>query len=1039
MSIRRLVLIALLGVPAWAQTFRGNLTGAVTDSSGAALPQAVVQLINPETGLTRTSTTTGGGEYNFPDLPLGVYAITVSHSGFETKKISNIEIAVSKTTNISIQLGVATQQQMVEVSAAAVNLETTSSELVSVVNDKTVQDLPINGRDFTQMIKLSPGVTTGLVSSINGMRPSGNNFQIDGADNNDVMQNIEAVNQPGVGGIAGALLPIDAIDQFSVQTNAAADVGRNAGSNINLVVKSGTNSLHGTLYFFDRNEALASPSPTQPPGSSPQEIRNNQFGFSIGGPIFKNKTFFFLTGEAQIGVVADSIIDTSPSAAWVTKAQGVLANSHVPVNPVSLNLLTIFPANSRTGPATPNNYLANGLNTFNSYNGIVKVDHRFNDKHSLSLRYLGGTGTQVGDVGSHFVDFFQVAPIHVHNFSLVETAILSPRLVSQLTLGVNYFLQTFNDFNIGFNPLALGLNTGITQGNQIGSPTINIGGFDSVGVSQPTGRIDTTGHITENLSYSAGRHQFKFGGEYRRAVLDVAYFAKVRGVFTFDGTRGPWASDPALSGTLKALADFLAGYPSNSNGAVIARGEPEPIFQINSGDWWVHDNFQVSPQLNVNFGVRYDYYGVLHDKANDLANFLPGKGFVTGQLYPKNKLDFAPRFGFAYSPKWAGKIAIRGGYGIYYDVPIVNAFDVVPAPNGAALGISFNPGGPNPVYTLSATNVVFQPGVPVFGGVAPIPPFGAFSVSQDFRLPYAQNYHLDVQTQLTRTTLFQVGYVGDVGRHLLAVLDINQAIHGIRPYAGQYPLLGAIDQLNSIANSSYNSLQTSLRQRLWKGLTANLNYTWSHAIDNASGATTPENSYNLNQDRGSSSFDTRHIETGFISYEAPRLENFAPRLTGGWQFNALVTYTSGSPINVLAGTNVSGSGENKDRPNLVGDPFANVPVLTGTQAVQYFNPSAFARPATGTFGNLGRDAFYGPGFGSVDFSVFKRTPITERVNTEFRVEIFNLLNRTNWANPVPRLVSASFGQLTGTKASGYAPGIGFGEPRNVQLGFKIIF
>jgi hypothetical protein len=283
MALRFLLPMILSAVIAQAQTFRGNLSGTITDSTGAALPEASVKLENPATGFNRTTNSSSTGEFFFAELPLGIYTITVSRPGFESRQVNNAEVAVSKTTNINVQLGVAAQQQIVEVSATSVHLETTSSDLAAVVNTKTVQDLPINGRDFRQMIKLAPGVTTATSPSVNGSRTTSNNFQIDGADNNDVMLGISAINQGGVAGIPGALLPVDAIDQFSIQTNSGADTGRNAGSNVNMVIKSGTNSLHGTVYYFNRNEALASASPTLPQGSRPQEIRNNQPGFSLGG------------------------------------------------------------------------------------------------------------------------------------------------------------------------------------------------------------------------------------------------------------------------------------------------------------------------------------------------------------------------------------------------------------------------------------------------------------------------------------------------------------------------------------------------------------------------------------------------------------------------------------------------------------------------------------------------------------------------------------------------------------------------------------
>jgi hypothetical protein len=1034
-------------ISAPAQTFRGSISGSVSDTSGAALAGATVKLESPSTGLTRSVTSSATGEYLFPDLPVGLYSITVANPGFAAKKVDRVEVAVSKVTNLNVQLGVAQQQQVVEVSASAVTLETTSTALVGVVDTKTVADLPMNGRDFRQMIKLAPGVSP-ATTSVNGMRTSGNNYQIDGADNNDAFQNAAAVNQGGVSGIAGTLLPIEAIDQFAVQSNAGADVGRNGGSAINLVIKSGTNDLHGSLYYFNRNEALASRSPFQSATSPKQVIRNNQFGFSAGGPIIKNRTFFFVNGEAQLSIANNSILDTIPSDAWVTQAKGVLSQYGVSVNPVSLNLLTIWPASTRTGPNTANNYLSNGRNDYNSYNGIIKIDHRLSDKHSISARYFGGTGTQTADVGSHIRDFFQVAPSHMHNFSVVENAVFSPQLFNQLTLGVNYFLQTFNDFNTSINPLALGLNTGVTDPTLIGSPKISISGFDYVGATQPLGRIDTTGHITDNLTWAHGRHQLKFGAEYRGAVLDVFYNTNKRGSFTFDGTRGPWASDSTVSGNLRALSDFLAGYPSNSSGAVIVLGQLQRLYLQNSFDYWAHDTFQVSQRLSLNFGVRYTYHGVLHDDKDSITNFLPGTGFVTpgkdvGSLYPKDLNNFAPRFGFAFKPTADGKTVIRGGWGVYYDVPALNFFVAnTGSPNGGAAGVHANPGGANPVFTINAKNVVIQQGVPVFGSAGPVPPYGAFGVSQDYRTPYVQNFNLNVQRQLTASTILQAGYVGSLGRKLSIMQDINQPINGVRPYSVSFPQLAAIDMINSVANSEYNSLQVQLRQSFWRGLSGTFNYTWGHAMDDDSDVrnTIPTNSYDLKDERGPSTFDIRQIVTSFVSYQLPQLGHFAPRLTKGWQVNSLFTFHGGSPMNLLAGTNRSGTGENRDRVDVVGDPFSGFSsTIPGSLAIQYFNKAAFAAPATGTFGNIGRNALYGPGFGSVDFSVFKKTSITERISAEFRVEIFNLLNRINYANPNTTFSSSSFGQITSTRNAGSAPGLGFGEPRNTQLGVRLVF
>jgi hypothetical protein len=1051
MPLYRLLLFGLLTYCACAQTFVGNLAGLLTDSSGALLPNAILRLESPSTGLARSALSTAKGEFLLPDLPVGFYTLTVSAQGFQTKKIERIEIAISKTTNLNVQVTLAQTQSTVEVSASAVSVDTTSSSLTAVVNTSTVSDLPMNGRNFLQMIKLVPGASAAQ-NSINGGRTNGNNFQIDGADNNDAFQNTSAVNQGGVAGIAGTLLPIEAIDQFAVENNGGPEQGRNAGGQMNVVLKSGTNDFHGDLFYFNRNEALASRSPVLAPTSPKQVIRNNQFGFSGGGPIIKNKTFFFLTGEAQIAVADTSALTTEPSAAWVTEAEGVLARYSVPVNPVSLNLLSIWPASVRTGPATTNNYLADGQNKYNSYNGVMKVDHRFNEKNSMFVRYFVGTGTQTAAIGSDIPNFYQIAPSHMHNVAVGETAVFSPRMVNVLTLGVNYFYQSFNDADTGYNPLALGLNTGATNPVLIGSPKLTITGFDYVGATSPEARTDTTGHLTDTLSYTAGKHAFIFGGEFRRAVLDVGYDINERGSFTFDGTRGPWATDPTVTGDLRTLADFLAGEPSNSNGATVAQGPLQRLYYQNSFDFWAGDTFRVNTHLTLNYGARYTYQGVLHDSKNSITNFIPGQGFVTpgtngaGPLYPKDWNNLAPRFGFAYTLGKDGETVIRGGYGIYYDVPGLNYFTAnTSLSNGGAAGVNANPGGPGPVYNLSVKNVTFAPGVPIFGSSTPTPPFGVFAVSPDFRTPYVQEFNLNVQRQLSQSTLLQVGYVGTLGRKLPVILDINQPILiggvAVRPYGVQYPNLATIDTLESVTDSDYGALQVSLKQRVWKGLSATFNYTYAHSIDDTSTTrnTVPTDSYNLADQRGSSSFDIRHQTTSFISYDLPQFGHFAPRLTGGWQLNAFSTFFTGQPINILAGTNVSGTGENQDRVNVVSNPFQNVPVLTNTTAVQYLNPAAFAKPATGTFGNIGRDLYYGPGYGAVDFSIFKRIPITERFKAEFRVEIFNLFNRTNWANPNVTFSSSSFGQLSSTFSNSSAPGLGPGEPRNTQLALKILW
>jgi hypothetical protein len=779
MNSRFAVVLALAGglVPlAFTQTFRGGITGTLTDASGAAVAGAQVQTVNTATQLRRDTLSTSTGEFTFPDLPLGTYQVSVNQPGFDKVKVENVAVEVGKVTALRVSMKVASQTETVEVTTSSLTIDADTSTLNEVIPDKAVQNVPLNGRDFTQLIKLAPGVNG--AGSLNGARIAQNNWQIDGADNNDAWHNSAAVNQGGVSGVAGTLLPIDAIDQFSVQSNANAEAGRNGGGSINMVIKSGTNALHGSLYYFNRNDALAANTPFAPAGAAKPKLKNNQFGGSVGGAIIRDKLFYFLTYERQKFIVGNGNSATEPSGAWVTQATAVLNRYGVAVNPVSTNLLSFWPARGRTGPATTNNFFSSDDSNNYSDNGVGKIDYIVNSRNNIAFRYFVGTGAQTAPVGSPYLEYYQVAPSRMQNYSLVYNYIITPKLVSQTLAGVNYFKQTFNDFNTGFNPIAAGLNTGVTSPSLTGSPDIAITGFDEIGLTPPLGRIDTTGHITETLSYTTGRHQFRFGGEYRRARLDVFYQRNARGTFSFDGTQGPWANDPTVSSNLKSLGDFLGGYVSSSSLQV---GKMQDNYYMNSGSVFAQDTFKLNSNLTLNYGVRWEYFGPFFDNDNRFSVFIPGKGiqFVgpdIGSLYPARYNNFAPRFGFAYTPGKGGKFVIRGSYGIYYDSPNLNAFGDNRPPNSGATGIIYNPAGPNPIFSTTRSNYTIVSGQPVFGNpTLPPPPYGVFSVDQGFKNASLQNYSLNSQYQVSNGVVAEVGYVGSLGHHLLDVLDINQA------------------------------------------------------------------------------------------------------------------------------------------------------------------------------------------------------------------------------------------------------------------------
>jgi hypothetical protein len=1041
-----------------AQTFRGGISGTVTDASDSAVPNATVLATANDTGQIHTTASSGAGEYGFQDLPLGRYTISAKASGFQTLEVKAVPVNAGVIYALPIKLSISSINTTVEVVASDLSLDTASSVQNSVIAGRSLQDLPLDSRDFKKIVGVIPGFAgySGVLGSVNGARSNQTNWQIDGTDNNDLWANNSAVNQSGIGGIAGTLMPIDAIEQFSLQTQSNAETGRNPGATANLIIKSGTNHLHGSAYYFNRNEALAA----SPVFAPKRELRNENFGYSLGGPIFRNKTFFFTSFERQQFKIALSGLATEPTTAYQAQALSLLAQNNIAVNPVSTALIgALYPAASLTGLAAANNYISPDPETGFSNNGVAKIDHTFNDRNSLSLRWSIGQGNQIAPVGSNLKSFYEVAPIHVQNYSVVYNRTFSSRVVNQLLLGVSAYNQVFHDYNTSINVNALGLNTGAAF---TGAPSITISGFDGTGETPPEGRRDVTGHVTDAFSYNVGAHQFRFGGEYRKAQLDEFYFRNSLGAFTFDGSQGVkvagkgtgYTINPnAYGSTVKALADFLAGEVVTSS---FASGNAERLTYVNSYDLFAQDAWQLSHKLNVNYGIRYDYIGPLHNDAGNLPTFRPGtatglavQGRGLANLYPQDRNNFAPRFGFAYQPREGGSLVVRGAFGVYFDSTSLSPFFDNRPSNGGPNGFEGNPAGTSPVQTLTPSGYTIVSGQPIFAtGASSI--LGIFSVDPNFRTPYTYNFNLGIEQSLGTKALVSLSYVGSQSRKQVTLRDINQAalnatstaaIQSTRPFFSQYPTYGVINQVESNGDGNYNSLQATLKTTSYHRLTSVLNYTWSHNLDDMTvyRSRLPQNSNNLRGDYGNSDYDVRNVFNGALFYNVPRLGHGPEWISAGWQINGTLQYRDGLPFNITTSTDNSGTGEKYQRPNLVGNPYAvsRTFALTG---VQWINPAAFTTPAAGTFGNLRRNQVFGPGYGDVDLSVFKDTKIAEKATLELRAELFNLYNRNNYSQPGGTFGSSSFGKVSDTTgdANG-SPGIGPGEPFNTQVAIKIIF
>jgi hypothetical protein len=799
-----------------------------------------------------------------------------------------------------------------------------------------------------------------------------------------------------------------------------------------------------------------------------QELRNQNYGYSLGGPILRNKLFFFTSFERQQFTIGVAALVTEPSTAYQAQARSLLGSNGIAVNPVSVNILnTIYPASALTGPAAPNNFVSPDPETGYSNNGVAKLDYSFNDKNTISARWTIGQGNQIAPVGSNLKNFYEVAPIHVQNYSVVYNRTISSRFVNQLLLGVSTYNQVFHDFNTSFNMPSLGLVTGSPFS---GSPSFGISGFDGTGETPPEGRNDVTGHVTDALSYNVGAHQFRFGGEYRKAQLDEFYFRNALGSFTFDGSQGNYANNPnAYGSTVKALADFMAGKVVSSS---FAAGDAERLVYVNSYDLFAQDAWQVSRKLNVNYGLRYDYIGPLHNGDKNLPTFLPSNGGLQVQgsgvanLYPQDYNNFGPRVGFAYQPRDNGSLVVRGAFGVYFDSSSLSPFFDNRPSNGGPNGFEGNPAGASPVQTLTPSGYTIVSGQPVFtSGAASI--LGIFSVDPNFHTPYTYNYNFGIEQSLGPKAMLMVNYVGSESRKQITLRDINQAglnpavnpnnpnslgvlggkpgslQQSSRPFYSQFPTYGVINQVESNGTGNYNSLQATLKTSSYHGVSSVFNYTWSHSLDEMTTyrSRLPQDSNNLKGDYGNSDYDTRNNFNGAVFYNVPRLGRGPEWVTSGWQVNSALSYRGGLPFNIATSTDTTGTSEKYQRPNLVGNPFAGVShALVGMKAIQWVNPAAFAAPTVGTFGNLRRNQVYGPGFGDIDLSVFKNTKIREKVTLQLRAEMFNLYNRHNYSSPGGTFGSSSFGTVGSTAgiANG-SPGIGPGEPFNTQLAGKIIF
>jgi hypothetical protein len=1025
--------IVLFGALAHAQSVGGRIAGHVVDPAGAAVPGARVLVHSLDTGLQRDAATDERGAYAVPELPVGTYSVSVDKEGLSAAPRGGVKVDIASEARIDFAMAVTRPDFTVSVEGEPALLQQDSGALSEVITGRQVANLPVNGRDFRRLTTLVPGAAPrsqrGSLGSftVNGQREKSNIFLIDGVDNNDSFRNQPSFNQGGVTGAPATLFPMDALGEFSVQSQGAAEYGRNAGAILNIVVKSGTNKPHGSAYEFLRNDNLDARNFFE---GRRNEFRNNNFGGVLGGPIRRDRAFFFGGYEGQREFVF------SPAQVRVPTPAEIAAVGSP--NALGLRLAALFPA-PNLNVASGNNYSFAAPNVNNSDNFLAKVDHRVRPSLSLSGRYVFGDGSQTfpltSGFGSPLPAYQTVVPTRVQLLGLGLTHILSARLVHETRAGWNRFVQRFTPLDADFDPTSIGLVTGSGLRSL---PTITVAGFVSLGAPNnvPRGRVSSGYQFVDNLTWARGSHTAKAGFEYRRAIVNSFNDTNSRGRLNF-----------------ASLADLVAGRVSSAGTALLRGATRRDTFTNNFG-LFVQDDWKVSPRLAVNAGLRFDYLGVFREQHGRLANFLADQGLVrVDQLYAPDRNNFAPRLGFAYDVTGKSSTILRGAWGLYFDTPSQDFFLLQGFANGGAASPATNPlpglGVFNVTFPAAAT-IPFAAGVAIFGAATstvPTADLALFAVDPKLRTPYLQNYNLNLQHEVRPGTVLQVAYVGSRGTRLLRVRDINQAAPGPaatrqqrRPLNSRYPQYSFINHLEASANSNYNALQSYLKQRLSRGLSLYVAHTWSKSIDDASngiysgtrGVSFPQDSHNLRAERAVSSFDLRHRVTANFTYALPLRGN---RLVEGWQLGGIYTGQSGLPITPFLSVDGSGTGELNDRPNLVGNP-NNGP----KRPSEWFARTAFARPADGAFGNSGRNVIVGPSLHAVDFSAMKSLQLTERLSLQLRAEAFNLFNRANLSLPNVDFNSAAFGSISETPdVSAGNPRLGEGGPRVAQLGLKLVF
>jgi len=996
-------ILFLLFPGAPAQTTAGRILGSISDQTGAAVVGAQVTITDVQHGTSRSLVTTQTGDYVAPDLPAGSYKVRAEAKGFKTIERVNIELEVGKDARIDLVLSPGLVSETLVIEEDAPLVDATSATLGGTLSNKEINDLPLNGRNYENLLQLRPGVMRypggGFsTTSANGLRAEDNAYLVEGLFNSEPYSGQAIINGAGIAGDSATILPIDSIQEFNLQQNPPAEYGWKPGAVVNVGLKSGTNKLHGTAFAFGRDGAMDARNffNTAPNPKLPRTLE--QFGGSLGGPIIKDKAFFFGAYEGQLydvgnsfgGVTSPSMVSlptpSTPNCLFGTQT-GDCANSipdviadlqagGIKVSPASLQVAgcalsgAAVTCNGKGFP-TNNSQSISITNGFNNdvrvQNFVAKVDYRFNDRHSINGMYFFGNNRGTVEDFPELQSFWRS---RIHTRAQVAGGswvwVPSARWVNEARFGYNRLYQPTLPGDLNTPASAYGLDTGVSGPFTGGLPRIGFGGYFFPGLGgfkwPKFQGPDTITQFLDHISYTAGKHALKFGGEIHRDGVRNAAYGNSRGSITFLGG--------ILNPASTQLEDFFAGFPFKASVEV---GDPT----LHLHNWayaaFLQDDWRIARNLTLNLGLRYEYSSVVQEDHNLLGNFDPNVGLIQvgkqiSHLYNPDHKNFGPRMGFAWDIGGNGRTVLRGGGGLTYEtvnwqsfIAFNNAFGPGSVPTGAPIDASNNTSGGTITtgnttlkYFLSPTPVSWDPSAGPLYGAPTINCFNSpcpiMTVARNLTTPYVWTWTLNLQHALTSNMSVEVAYVGNHGTSLTGIRDINQPPVGsgwpaaniaacnlpanlvngqydtannpacqvapeVGPFAAKFPYLANIFQMANVYRSNYNGLQVTLNSRNFHGLSMVAGYTYSHSLDDVGanwdfgyGSGLPQDSYHVGREYANSDFDIRHRFTLSLTYAVPGRKGHAQALEG-WEINTIATLESPQywgPIDL--GTDAAGTG-----------------------------------------------------------------------------------------------------------------------------------